>query len=388
MSEEQIIEINENNTEENIAGEELELTHEEEDPTLTPVRLGSIVESILFATDRPQTAAAIKTSFAGYNVTVAEIREAIRVLNEDYEGLTRGLIIEEVAGGYQMRTKPENMQFLKKMVKGRPFKLSGPALEVISIIAYKQPCVKAAVDDIRGVESGHLVRSLMEKGLVSFEGKSELPGKPMLYGTTKKFLEIFGLRNIKELPSLHEIDELLPEGISEQEAKDPTLSEMTGQLSQEVAGSYSQGEEELEKITESLEGITTSSDFFEMEKARLKQEKEDHKAQDIREAMIAGEEVSKRDMNWLERYETKMDEANQSSDEENVEAVEATAEPLDEALAEETVVEADAEEFAMESHSFEGEEVTQTPSDNQNIKEEVLSEEESLQMESHIADLF
>ena len=330
-----------------------EMIEENLQPSMHMERLQSVVESILFATDKPQTAAAIKSAFSGFSLTVAEVREAIKALNEGYEDAARGIFVEEVSGGYQLRTKPENMQFLKKMVKKRPFKLSGPALEVISIIAYKQPCIKAAVDEIRGVESGHLVRALMEKGLVSFAGKSELPGKPMMYATTKKFLEIFGLRNIKELPSLHEIDELLPEGISEEESQDPTLSEMTDDLSCEVAGSYSQGEEELERITESIQGISTSSDFFEMEKQRLKQEKEDNKAQDIREAMIAGEEVSKRDLNWLERYEAAHAE---------VEVVEEEAAP---------------EGFEMKDHDFEGEpEVAET------------SEEAPAELESHIADLF
>src|SRR5204863_3661148 len=101
------------------------------------------------------------------------------------------------------------------LVKGRSFRLSGPALEVLSIVAYKQPVIKSEIDQIRGVESGHLVRALMEKNIVRFAGKSELPGKPMLYATTKEFLELFGLRNIRELPTLSEIDELIPEGIGE-----------------------------------------------------------------------------------------------------------------------------------------------------------------------------
>lgn len=116
-------------------------------------------------------------------------------------------VLEEVAGGFQIRTKPDNQKYLQRTVKGRPFRLSGPALEVLAIVAYKQPCTKAMVDEIRGVESGHLMRGLLDRGLMHFAGKSELPGRPMFYETTRKFLEIFSLRNINELPSLNEIDQ-------------------------------------------------------------------------------------------------------------------------------------------------------------------------------------
>jgi segregation and condensation protein B len=198
------------------------------------------------------------------------------------------------------------MDFLKKISKARPFRLSGPALEVLSIIAYKQPIIKNEVDQIRGVESGHLVRALMEKGLVSFEGKTDLPGKPMAYSTTRKFLEIFGLRNLQELPSLTEIDQLLPEGIGEEEEKE-TLSDVTSNMSTSItATSYSEGEEELGLITERLNSIDTSSEFFEQEKVRQKEKREREKAEDIREAMAVGELVENKDIKWLERYEAQL----------------------------------------------------------------------------------
>jgi len=138
---------------------------------------------------------------------------------------------------------------------------------------------------------------------VRFAGKSELPGKPMLYETTKKFLEIFGLRNIKELPSLNEIDDLIPEGIGEVDEEKTTLDQLTGQLSQAAGSTYSEGEEELEKITGQLLEISTSSEFFEEEKRRAKAKKDEEKAQSIREALIMEEEVSSRDKAWLEKYE-------------------------------------------------------------------------------------
>jgi segregation and condensation protein B len=274
--------------------EELEFVEEE--------RLDSIVESVLFASDRPVSLNSLKLVFKGTNIKGDKIRRALDRLAVELAGARRGVTLEEVPGGYQLRTKVDNLEFLTRTLKARQFKLSGPALEVLAIAAYKQPVIKHEIDEIRGVESGHLLRALMEKGLVNFEGKSDLPGKPMLYGTTKKFLEIFGLRNLKELPTLSQIDELLPEGMTEEEAK-PTLSQVTDSMSQTIGSSYSEGEDELAKITDQLVSINTSSDFFEQEKLRQKQKRDADKAQNLREALALGEVVSTRDRNWLAKYD-------------------------------------------------------------------------------------
>lgn len=277
--------------------EDLEFVEEEQ--------IESIIESILFASDRPVSFASIQQVFKGTTVKKDKIRRALDAIAVEYAGGRRGVTLEEVTGGYQIRTKVDNMNFLKRTVKTRAFKLSGPALETLAIVAYKQPVVKMEIDQIRGVESGHLLRALMEKGLVNFEGKAEnLPGKPMQYGTTRRFLEIFGLRNLKELPTLSQIDELLPEGIGEEVEEKPTLAMVTDSMATEVKDvSYSQGEEELGQIEEQLTSISTSSEFFEQEKQRQKMKRDEEKAQDIRDALAVGEEVSKRDINWLKRFE-------------------------------------------------------------------------------------
>ena len=249
----------------------------EEGEALEFDRVASIIESILFSTDRPQSFSLISQVFRGTNIKTSDIRKAIEMLQVDYANGLRGVTLEEVSGGFQLRTKVDNMVYLKSMLKMKAFKLSGPALEVLSIVAYKQPCVKITVDEIRGVESGHLIRGLMDRGLVRFAGKSELPGKPMLYATTQKFLEIFGLRNLKELPSLAEMDELLPEGIGEvdgQEDQTQSLTDVAKELVQtSVEKEYSQSERELVQITEQLNTIETTSEFFEEEKRRLKAER-------------------------------------------------------------------------------------------------------------------
>jgi segregation and condensation protein B len=328
--------------------EELEFVEESQ--------LESIIESVLFATDRPVSLATLKQIFKGTNVTNARLKRALEALQVEYAGGRRGVTLEEVGSGYQLRTKIDNMEFMRRSFKAKAFKLSGPALEVLAICAYKQPVVKAEIDEIRGVESGHLLRALMEKNLVLFAGKSDLPGKPMQYATSRKFLEIFGLRNLKELPTLSQIDELLPEGIGDEEQK-PKLADITDGLSEQVGTSYSEGEEELTKITDQLEKIDTSSEFFEKEKLRQKLEREAEKARNLREAIAVGESVSTRDVNWLKRYDEQLAQGVATPVlEEETAATEVAAAPtgaLDESAELEAALQAWDAEAAEEDVAFE-----------------------------------
>ncbi|MEM7645515.1 MAG: SMC-Scp complex subunit ScpB, partial [Pseudomonadota bacterium] len=287
-------------------GENLEMIASEENTEefVDQTQALSVLESLLFSSDRPLGIGTFKQVFKGTNYKTKDIKKALEELQSVYAEASRGVTLEEINGGWQLRTKVDNMDFLRKLAKARPFKLSGPALETLAIIAYKQPIVKNEVDQIRGVESGHLVRALMEKHLVCFQGKSELPGKPMQYGTTRKFLEIFGLRNLRELPSLDEIDQLLPDGIGIEE-EDAKLSDVTEAMSEDYQGNYSEGEEELLKIEGTLGDIDTSSEFFEQEKQRQKEKRDRDRARDIREALDVGEEVDPKDQRWLTRYDEK-----------------------------------------------------------------------------------
>ncbi len=275
-------------------------------------RAVSIIESLLFASDRPQSLSSIRQAFRGTQIGSREIKNIIEDLKIEYASGRRGITLDEIGGGYQIRTKEDNADFLRGNIKARVFKLSGPSLEVLSIIAYKQPITKGQIDEIRGVESGHLVRSLMDRGLVRFGGKSELIGKPMTYEITKKFLEVFGLRNINELPTLSEIDELIPEGIGEMEVERETLASVSDDLAKDAGSTYSQGEDELAGITDQLEHITTSSEFFEEEKRKMKAAKDELKAKDIREARMVGEEISERDSRWLDKYDLERNEQEKS----------------------------------------------------------------------------
>ena len=310
-SEEELLAAIESADEDNVAieGSELDAFESaaiEEIEFIEDEQAESIIESLLFASDKAVSIPTLRELFKGTNITKDHIKRIIERLSVEYAGAKRGVVLEEVTGGFQLRTKVDNMKFLRRLLRGKSFRLSGPALEVLSIVAYKQPVVKAEIDDIRGVESGHLLRALMEKGLVNFEGKSELPGRPMQYATTRKFLEIFGLRNLKELPTLSQIDELLPDGIGAEEEKKETLSDVTETMAQTISSSYSDGEEELAKIQSDLQTVDTTTSFFEEEKKRIKEEEKRQRAQDIREAMAVGETVEKKDVKWLAKYEAEM----------------------------------------------------------------------------------
>jgi segregation and condensation protein B len=161
------------------------------------------LEALLFSTHHPLTAGRL-AELLDLDTTKV-IRRAVKQLNEQYEQTGRAFRIEQVAGGYQLLTMPEHGELLKKLHQREiDAKLTKAALETLSIVAYKQPILRADVESIRGVACGETIRSLMEKHLVKIAGRAELPGRPILYGTTKRFLELFGLNSLKDLPQPEE----------------------------------------------------------------------------------------------------------------------------------------------------------------------------------------
>ncbi|MBE8162968.1 MAG: SMC-Scp complex subunit ScpB [Bdellovibrionaceae bacterium] len=215
----------------------------------------SILESLLFASEKPLSVNSIKLALEEkFSLASAEIKKYLSALQKEYEKQDRGIELVEINNAYQLRTKPENKDFVQALVRAKSFRLSPVSLEALSIIAYKQPCIKSVVDEVRGTDSSHLVRALMDRGLVKFCGKSELPGKPMLYATTDKFLEVFGLNKVSDLPSLSEVEELLPQDVLETKKTDP-LSAITESLIEEQSCNDIQDQEELNKLAERLSGI-------------------------------------------------------------------------------------------------------------------------------------
>jgi segregation and condensation protein B len=157
------------------------------------------VEAVLFTSDRPLSPARIQELIP--DATEATIREALAALKAEYDQTGRAVSVEEVAGGFQLLTRPEHDDIigrLKKIEAKR--RLSRAALETLSIIAYKQPVKRADIESIRGVSSLDIVKGLMDMGLVRTSGRDEAPGSPLLYATTEKFLTMFGLKSLEELP--------------------------------------------------------------------------------------------------------------------------------------------------------------------------------------------
>ena len=173
----------------------------EDRPQLSDAQAAAVVEAVLFATDAPLTAAKIAqvTKVPGQRA----VKDIIAALNARYEQMNCAFRIEAIAGGYQMLTGPEFHDVLGRLLRVRnETKLSPSALETLSIVAYRQPILRADIESIRGVASGEMLRGLMERQLVKIVGRAEVLGRPMLYGTTRRFLEIFGLACLEDLPNI------------------------------------------------------------------------------------------------------------------------------------------------------------------------------------------
>ena len=168
--------------------------------------LKSIVESLVFVSETPLSLNRLKAILG--DVDLRDIRLALAELKGEYEDRQGGFVLQEVAGGYQFRTRSAYSDWIKKLLKPSPTRLSRAALETLAIIAYKQPIIRADVEHIRGVDSGGVLRLLLEKKLIRVLGRKDIPGRPMIYGTTKDFLEIFNLKDLSELPSPKEITSL------------------------------------------------------------------------------------------------------------------------------------------------------------------------------------
>jgi len=167
-----------------------------------------IVEALILAA--PEPVSAQKLAGIVPRLTPSEAKAVVRELSADYAREERGFEIREVAGGYQLRTKPELSGYVRQLQKERPLRLSRAALETLSVIAYKQPVTRSEIEHVRGVDVGAVLRGLVERRLARIAGHRDVPGRPMLYATTRRFLEVFGLAKLDDLPTLREIEELLP----------------------------------------------------------------------------------------------------------------------------------------------------------------------------------
>jgi len=170
-------------------------------------QLKSAIEALVFVSGNPVSLDRLKGIFE--EASAEQIEAQVRLLQQEYNDRGSGLMIAEVAGGYQLATRPELFGWIRKFKTVRTAtRLSKPALETLAIVAYKQPITRSEVEAIRGVNIGGIMRNLMERRLVKIVGKKDVPGKPMMYGTSLEFLQYFGLKDLSALPTLKEFQEL------------------------------------------------------------------------------------------------------------------------------------------------------------------------------------
>lgn len=255
-------------------------------------QLKPALEAVLFMNHKPMSLARLQ-ELVNPEIDLEEYRTAISDLQASFFSEDRGIELVEVANGYQLRTKMDYRDLIQKMFSIAPLKMSQAMLEVLAITAYNQPITKEKVEQIRGVDCSHLVRTLMDKKMIRMVGKSEDLGKPMLYGTTKEFLELFGLRDLSALPSLREIEEMLP----------------ANEVGSEVS------EEEL--LAKEMEGIVDASkpvEFNDLElDAALEAQFSDEKAVPETEKQMQAAIVASNQASAESIYETQVSEPQQET---------------------------------------------------------------------------
>jgi len=200
----------------------------------------AIIENVLLAVDQPVSETQFK-NLLGNAVDKVTIKSVIEELIEDYN--SRNLQIVQVAEGYQLCTRHDYSEWVRKFLKfDKTTKLSQPSLDTLAIIAYKQPLTKAEVEEIRGVDSSGVVKTLLEKKVISPGGRKKVPGRPIMYRTTRKFLEYFGLRDLSDLPTLEDFKESALEDHAQSDQTTLPFDELTGNDVEEMVDTVSEPE--------------------------------------------------------------------------------------------------------------------------------------------------
>ena len=169
-------------------------------------RLQSILESLLFAAGEPVTLSQLANAVE--EVPRERIRKALSEMAASYATSGRGFALEEIAGGYQLRTPSEHAVYVRRLLSAKPPRLSRPVLETMAIIAYRQPITRPEIEQLRGVDTGGVLDTLVDRNLIKIAGRKDAPGRPILYATTSDFLELFGLKDLDSLPDLEEFRDL------------------------------------------------------------------------------------------------------------------------------------------------------------------------------------
>lgn len=235
------------------------------------INLKKILEGMIFASDEPLKISDLAPIFENSGAGKTEIKEAIEELKLDYDQEGHGLLLRQVGEGYQFVTKPDLAEWLQKLTLSKPRTLSQASLETLAIIAYRQPIVRSEVDVIRGVDSGGVLKTLLERGLIKILGRKEEAGQPLIYGTTLSFLELFHLTTLEELPSMKEIEELVE---IDQKTQSKAVQQEFGEGEEEKFGLEGdaplpltdeekiEGEEALNDLDESLKELKDLEKMF------------------------------------------------------------------------------------------------------------------------------
>ena len=215
-----------------------------------------ILESLFFVSDSPIRVEALVEILPESNKEA--ILEGIRQIQAEYGDPSKGIELTEIAGGYQFRTKPGWAEWVNRLKKAKAVKLSQAALETLAIVAYRQPVIRPAIEEVRGVDTGSVLHTLLEKGLIKIMGRKDLPGRPIVYGTTRVFLELFSLNSVSDLPRLQEIQPPpAPEEISYEEKSPQDIS--PGEISSQEISPQQISEEVILKTE--TEEVTPQEDL-------------------------------------------------------------------------------------------------------------------------------
>jgi segregation and condensation protein B len=244
------------------------------DGNLDLSEMESCIETLLFMSDKPVSIDRLK-EYLGPAFDKAIFEQAVERLQARYQAPNHGIEVVAVGHGYQFRTKPGRAALAKKLARIQMQRLSSGAMESLAIVAYKQPVMKEDIDKIRGVDSSYFIRGLLDRKLIKIAGRSELPGRPMLYATTDEFLQIFGLKDLSSMPPLRELEQMIPASESKNpDDEDPRVKEMRKLVMQMKSDTsttlkYDPREDEkiLKEIRERVSAIPTSTPYLEEQKA-------------------------------------------------------------------------------------------------------------------------
>jgi len=227
---------------------------------LSPERVKAVVESLLFVTDKPVS---LDQLHDATGLERPRLLEALTALASEREEAQGGTLLVEVAGGWQIRTHPESSDYVRRLLRLRPHRLTRAALETLAIVAYRQPVTRPEIEDVRGVDSGAVLKALLDRRLLKILGKKEEVGRPLLYGTTREFLEFFALKDLSGLPTLREFQELSEEHRSLVDPASPAgaegmVDELSDPLFERTLDQAAPGAEEaMEALEQAMEEAET-----------------------------------------------------------------------------------------------------------------------------------